>query len=50
MRDRIVIIDAVKELMKVEGNTRERVVEMVMERHKVTRSTVYAYMHDEASI
>ena len=40
MRDRLVIIDAVKELMKVEGNTRERVVEMVMKSHKVQRSTI----------
>ena len=50
MRDRLVIIDAVKELMKVEGNTRERVVEMVMKSHKVTRSTIYAYLSDESSI
>ena len=50
MRDRLVIIDAVKELMKVEGNTRERVVEMVMESHKVHRGTIYAYLSDESSI
>ena len=50
MRDRLVIIDAVKELMKVEGNTRERVVEMVVESHKVHRGTIYAYLSDESSI
>ena len=50
MRDRLVIIDAVKELMKVEGNTRERVVEMVMKSHKVTRSTIYEYLSQESSI
>ena len=50
MRDRLVIIDAVKELMKVEGNTRERVVEMVMKSHKVQRSTIYEYLSQESSI
>ena len=50
MRDRLVIIDAVKELMQVEWNTRERVVEMVVESHKVHRGTIYAYLSDESSI